>query len=100
MQFQAPERDRSQDRNQTVGCLRVPHESVPSHSLWNRQQDQRLFWTWAKKMKVGKMSVVNMEANKALGESYNLTHWNPHLRTLVNGNGSIKILEMWNEAVF
>lgn len=46
------------------------------------------------------MSVVNLEANKALGESYNLTHRNPRLRTLVNGNRSIKILEMWNEVVF
>lgn len=61
---------------------------------------QRLFWTWAKKRKVGKMNVVNTEANKALGESYNLTHWNPHLRTLVNRNRSIKILEMWNGVVF
>lgn len=83
-----------------VGCLQVPWESISSRSLWNHQQDQRLFWTWAKKMKEGKMSIVNMEANKPLGESYNITDWNTLLRIFVNGNRSIKILQTWNEVVF
>lgn len=46
------------------------------------------------------MSIVNMEANKPLGESYNIIDWNTLLRIFVNGNRSIKILEMWNEVVF
>lgn len=90
--------DRSQEWNQMDVCLGVHCKNVPSHSLRNNQQDQGLFWTQSKEMKVGEMNTVTWKLINPQGKVFIISpDWNTLLRIFVNGNRSIKILEMWNE---